>query len=179
MPRLGASVAFYTLLSLAPLLIIVIAVAGAFFGKEAAEGQLVWQIQDLSAATERKGSNVVKGSSQTGGGHNGDSIRSNNVILWAGTVVAELRDALNIIWCAPPKRISGLQSIVGILKDRTVAFAFVLGIGFLLIVSLAVNAALSAVGARFSAVLPIPAWVFKALDFIITYIFIAVCSPMI
>ena len=46
-PRLGASVAFYTLLSLAPLLIIVIAVAGAVFGREAAEGQLVWQIQDL------------------------------------------------------------------------------------------------------------------------------------
>ena len=46
-PRLGASVAFYTLLSLAPLLIIVIAVAGAVFGKEAAQGQLVWQIQDL------------------------------------------------------------------------------------------------------------------------------------
>src|SRR6476646_2474970 len=46
-PRLSASVAFYTLLSLAPLLIIVIAVAGAFFGREAAQGQLVWQIQDL------------------------------------------------------------------------------------------------------------------------------------
>src|SRR5687768_3870228 len=46
-PRLGASLAFYTLLSLAPLLIIVIAIAGAVFGREAAEGQLVWQIQDL------------------------------------------------------------------------------------------------------------------------------------
>src|SRR3982751_6327683 len=46
-PRLGASLAFYTLLSLAPLLIVVVAVAGAFFGRDAVEGQLVWQIQDL------------------------------------------------------------------------------------------------------------------------------------
>jgi len=46
-PRLGASLAFYTLLSLAPLLVIVVAVAGAFFGRDAVEGQLVWQIQDI------------------------------------------------------------------------------------------------------------------------------------
>ena len=59
------------------------------------------------------------------------------------------------------------------------AFAIVLGIGFLLIVSLTVNAALSAVGERFNTALPIPAWAFKALDFAITYIVIAVLFAVI
>ena len=92
----------------------------------------------------------------------------------AGTVVAELRDALNIIWCAPPKARQRLRSIVSILRDRTVAFAVVLGIGFLLIVSLTINAALSAIGERFNTALPLPAWAFKALDFAVTYIVIAI-----
>lgn len=179
-PRLGASVAFYTLLSLAPLLIIVIAVAGAFFGKEAAEGQLVWQIQDLIG---RDGAETIqtllKGAHKPAAGTMATVFGLLTLFYGAGTVVAELRDALNIIWCAPPKKTSGLRSIVGLLKDRTVAFTFVLGIGFLLIVSLAINAALSAVGERFNAVLPMPAWVFKALDFTITYIFIAVLFAMI
>ena len=179
-PRLGASVAFYTLLSLAPLLIIVIAVAGAFFGKEAAEGQLVWQIQDLIG---RDGAETIqtllKGAQKPAAGTLATVFGLLTLFYGAGTVVSELRDALNIIWCAPSKRKSGFHTILGLLKDRTVAFAFVLGIGFLLLVSLAVNAALSAVGAQFNAVLPMPPWVFKALDFVITYIFIAILFAMI
>jgi membrane protein len=179
-PRLGASVAFYTLLSLAPLLIIVIAIAGAFFGKEAAEGQLVWQIQDLIG---RDGAETIqtllKGAHKPAAGTLATIFGLLTLFYGAGTVVSELRDALNLIWCAPSKRKSGFHNILGILKDRTVAFTFVLGIGFLLLVSLAVNAALSAVGERFNAALPMPPWVFKALDFLITYIFIAILFAMI
>jgi membrane protein len=179
-PRLGASVAFYTLLSLAPLLVIVIAVAGAFFGKEAAQGQLVWQIQDLIG---RDGAETVqtllKGAQKPAAGTLATLFGLLALFYGAGTVVAELRSALNIIWCAPEKKSSGLRSVVGLLKDRTIAFAFVLGVGFLLLVSLAVNAALSAVGKQFSSALPMPAWVFKALDFAITYVFIAVLFAMI
>lgn len=179
-PRLGASVAFYTLLSLAPLLIIVIAVAGAVFGREAAEGQLVWQIQDLIG---RDGAETVqtllKGASKPATGTLATLFGVVTLFYGAGTVVAELRDALNIIWCAPPRPGSALKSIVSILRDRTVAFAVVLGIGFLLIVSLTINAALSAIGDRFSATLPLPPWAFKALDFAITYIIIAVLFAVI
>lgn len=173
-PRLSASVAFYTLLSLAPLLIIVIAVAGAVFGREAAQGQLVWQIQDLIG---RDGAELVqtllKGAHKPAVGAMATMIGLLTLFYGAGTVIAELRDALNIIWCAPRKPISGLRSVVGILKDRTIAFAIVLGIGFLLLVSLAVNAALSALGARFSASLPIPGWSVTLLDFLVTYVVIA------
>jgi membrane protein len=179
-PRLGASVAFYTLLSLAPLLVIVIAIAGAFFGKEAAQGQLVWQIQDLIG---RDGAEMVqtllKGAQKPAAGTVATIFGLLTLFYGAGTVVAELRDALNIIWCAPSSNKTGLRSIVKLLKDRTIAFTFVMGIGFLLLVSLAVNAALSALGERFNALLPMPAWVFKALDFAVTYVAIAILFAMI
>lgn len=174
-PRLGASVAFYTLLSLAPLLIIVIAVAGAVFGKEAAQGQLVWQIQDLIG---RDGAETVqtllKGAQKPLAGGLATIFGLLTLFYGAGTVVSELRDALNTIWCVPAQNQTGIRSILSILRDRTVAFAIVLGIGFLLLVSLAINAALSALGDRFQYVFPTPAWAFKALDFVVTYVAIAV-----
>ena len=172
-PRLGASVAFYTLLSLAPLLIIVIAVAGAVFGKEAAQGQLVWQIQDLIG---RDGAETVqtllKGAQKPVAGGLATIAGLLTLFYGAGTVIAELRDAMNTIWCVPAQNQTGLRSIVSLLRDRTVAFAIVLGIGFLLLVSLAINAGLSAVGERFQYLFAVPAWAFKALDFLVTYIVI-------
>lgn len=174
-PRLGASLAFYTLLSLAPLLIIVVAVAGAVFGQEAAQGQLVWQIQDLIG---RDGAETVqtllKGANKPAAGTLATILGLVTLFYGAGTVVSELRDALNTIWCVPPKASAGIHGILGILRDRTVAFAIVLGIGFLLLVSLALNAGLSAIGERFSATLPMPPWVFKFLDFFVTYLVISV-----
>src|SRR5215203_1810434 len=144
-PRLGASVAFYTLLSLAPLLIIVIAVAGAVFGKDAAQGQLVWQIQDLIG---RDGAETVqtllKGAQKPVAGGLATIFGLLTLFYGAGTVVAELRDALNTIWCVPPKNRTGLRSVLAVIRDRTIAFTVGLGIGFLLLVSLAVNAAISA-----------------------------------
>jgi membrane protein len=179
-PRLSASVAFYTLLSLAPLLIIVIAVAGAVFGREAAEGQLVWQIQDLIG---RDGAETIqtllKGASKPSVGILATVAGLLTLFYGAGTVIAELRDALNIIWCVPPKPGSGFRTIVSMLRDRTVAFAIVLGIGFLLLVSLAVNAALSALGDHFHAAMPMPPWIFKVLDFTVTYVIIAILFAVI
>ena len=165
--------AFYSLLSLAPLLIIVVAVAGAVFGRDAAQGQLVWQIQDLIG---RDGAETVQtllaGAQRPAAGALATVFGLLTLFYGAGTVVSELRDAMNTIWCVPPKASSGFRSIVDLLLDRTVAFAIVLGIGFLLLISLTVNAALSAVGGRFHESLPLPPWVFKALDFAITYVVI-------
>src|SRR5215203_3835512 len=169
-PRLGASVAFYTLLSLAPLVIIVIAVAGAVFGREAAQGQLVWQIQDLIGHDGAEMvQSLLKGASQPATGTVATVFGLLTLFYGAGTVVAELRDALNIIWCAPSKTTSGLKTIVSMLLDRTIAAAIVLGIGFLLLISLAINAALAAIGNRVATSLPMPPWLFKALDFLVTY----------
>jgi membrane protein len=174
-PRRGAALAFYCLLSLAPLLIIVVAVAGAVFGREAAQGQLIWQIQDLIG---REGAEIVQtllaGSQKPVTGL-ATTLFGFLTLFWgAGLVVAELRGAMNTIWCVTPRAGSKITTIFEMIKDRTIAFAIVLGIGFLLLISLTINAALTAIGSHFHAALPVPPWVFKALDFAVTYIVIAV-----
>jgi membrane protein len=174
-PRLGASLAFYTLLSLAPLLLIVIAVAGAVFGREAAEGQLVWQIQDLIG---RAGAELVQAllqSAQMPGARTLASVAGLLTLLYGATaVVAELRDALNTIWCVPRKEQSALRNIMSLLRDRTLAFAAVLGIGFLLLVSLAINAALSALGDRYSTWLPTSEIILQSIDFAVSYVVVTI-----
>ena len=179
-PRLGASLTFYTLLSLAPLLIIVVAIAGAAFGKEAAEGRLVWQIRGLigqeGAVTVQA---LLKGAYKQRTGIVATTLGILTLLYGASSVVAELRDALNTIWCVPRRNTTGLRSVLSILLDRTVALGVVLGIGFLLLVSLAVSAALSAVGDRFSASLPIPEWMMQSIDFAFTYVVIAILFAVI
>jgi membrane protein len=169
-PRLGASLAFYTLLSLAPLLVVVIAVAGAVFGRKAAEGQIVWQFQDLMG---REGAEIVQtllqGAHRPGVGTIAAILGLLTLFYGATAVVSELRSALNTIWCVPPKEESALRSLLSMLIDRTLSFAMVLGIGFLLLVSLAINAALSALGGRFQVYMQMPEWVFQAVDFIVSY----------
>lgn len=170
-PRLGASVAFYTLLSLAPLLIIVVAIAGFAFGRQAAEGRLVWQIKDLIG---REGAEVVqlllRGAYQQGSGVVATVLGVLTLIYGASSVVAELRSALNIIWCVPQRDESGLRGLISTLRERTLAFAVVMGIGFLLLVSLGVSAALSALSAHWSPSLPIPVPLMQAVDFAVTYL---------
>jgi membrane protein len=174
-PRLGASLAFYTLLSLAPLLIIVIAIAGAVFGRDAAQGQLVWQIQDLIG---RDGAETVqtliRGAQRPGAGLIATVLGILTLFYGATAVVSELRAALNTIWCVSVPEESGLKSIVSLLVDRTMSFAMVLAVGFLLLVSLTINAALSALGDRFQFVFQTPEWVLQVLDFLISYIVVTI-----
>jgi membrane protein len=169
-PRLGASLAFYTLLSLAPLLIIVVAVAGAVFGREAAQGQLLWQIADLIG---QEGANTIRTVLETtqrpAAGFLATTLGGLALFYGATAVVAELRNALNIIWCVPQSDEVGLRSLVSVLKDRTFAFAMVLGVGFLLLVMLAVNAALAALGDHYEFYLPLPAWGLRVIDFVLSY----------
>lgn len=179
-PRMSASLAFYTLLSLAPLLIIVIAIAGAVFGREAAEGQLVWQIQDLIG---RDGAETVqtliRGAQRPGAGAIAAALGVLMLAYGATSVVSELRSALNTIWCVPVKEESRLRSLLSILLDRTLSLAMVLAIGFLLLVSLAINAALSALGDRIQFHSNIPEWALQAVDFIISYAVITILFALL
>jgi membrane protein len=179
-PRLCASLAFYTLLSLAPLLVIVIAIAGAAFGRSAAQGQLVWQIEGLIG---RPGAEVVQlllASAHSPGRGTIASILGFATLFYGATsVVAELRSSLNTIWCVPIKEQTGLRSLVSLLVDRTVAFAAVVGVGFLLLVSLTINAALAALGQRFHASLPSPEFLLQSMDLIISYGVITILFALI
>jgi membrane protein len=148
--RLSASLAFYSILSLAPLLVVVIAVAGLLFGQEAAQGQIVSQIQGLvgrdSAVAIQA---MIENARQPGAGTLAAILGFLMLFFSATTVVAELRDALNTIWEVPVSEAAGLASLLSILRERFFSLTLVLGIGFLLLISLVVNAWISALGSYF------------------------------
>ncbi|HYO83691.1 MAG TPA: YihY/virulence factor BrkB family protein [Bryobacteraceae bacterium] len=173
-PRLGASVAFYTLLSLAPLLVIIVAVASAAFGRRAAQGQLVWQIQDTIGREAAETVQELLNAAQAPGIGTLAAVLGSLALMYGATaVVAELRDALNTIWCVPKKPETGIQSLLAIVRDRTFAFATVLGIGFLLLISLAVNAALTALSGRYERWFGGFKYLLQSADLVISYVVIA------
>jgi membrane protein len=154
-PRLGASLAFYTLLSLAPLLIVVVAVAGAVYGEEAARGQIVTQLKDLVGRTGATAiEEVIKQARQPTVGIIATLGGLITLFLGATGVVTELRDALNTIYEIPSPEVKGLKSVLLFVRERLFSFGMVLGVGFLLLVSLAVNAWLAAMGTWFTGWLP-------------------------
>ena len=173
-PRLGASLAFYTILSLAPLLIVVVAVAGLISSKEAAEGQIVWQIQDLVG---KEGAEVIRqmvaGARRPASGILATALGLLTLFLGATAVVGELRDALNTVWEIPPNESRWPWSVVKILRERVLSFVMVLGVGFLLLVSLIVNAWLAAAGAFFRSSLPMPEAVLQGLTSVASFVAIA------
>jgi membrane protein len=144
-PSMGAALAYYTLFSLAPLLIIAIAVAGFFFGEEAARGEIVAQIQGLIGTD---GAAAVQGLLRSANAP-ARSLLATAVsvivlVIGATTVFAELQSDLDRIWRVPaPLRESGIWSL---LRTRLLSFGLVLGLGFLLLVSLLVSATIAALG---------------------------------
>jgi membrane protein len=155
--RLGASLAFYTLLSLAPLLLVIISIAGLVFGEAAAEGQVVTQVEQLVGA---QGAHAIQlllaGTRNTSHGILATVVGLLTLLFGASGVLLELRDALNTIWEVPQGQTSRFRSVVQVIKDRLFSFALVLAIGFLLLVSLVVNAWIAAAGAFFASLLPTP-----------------------
>ena len=152
-PSMGAAISYYTVFSLAPLLVIVIAVAGAVFGHDAVQGEIVGQLQGLIG---REGALAVQGLIK--------SAREPSQGLWAGgismgvllvgatTVFAELQSALDRIWHVPEKaKPSGLWAV---LRARVLSFGLIMGVAFLLMVSLSVSAGISALGSWVSGLLP-------------------------
>ena len=144
-PSMGAALAYYTLFSIAPLLLIVIAVAGLFFGEKAAQGALFGQLSGLvgdEGAIAIQG--LLKSVSEPGQSKLAAAVGVITLLIGATTVFGELQDALNRIWRAPtsPKG-GGLWRLV---KARILSIGMILGIGFLLMVSLILSAVLSALG---------------------------------
>ena len=172
-PRLGASLAFYTLLSLAPILIVVVAVAALAFGQKAAQGQLIWEIQDL-VGTEgaRAIQGLIQSASKPATGTTATVLGVLTLVLGASAVVVELRDALNTIWHVPAATFSSLRSFLRLAKERFYLFGLILGVGFLLLVSLALNAAIAALGSLFGSLLPAPESVLHLAVFVISFLVI-------
>ena len=152
-PSMGAAISYYTVFSLAPLLVIVIAVAGAVFGREAVQGEIVGQLQGLIG---REGAiavqGLIKSASEPAKGLVAGAISIVVLMVGATTVFAELQSALDRIWHVPEKeKPSGLWAV---LRARVLSFGLILGLAFLLMVSLSVSAGISAFGSFASGLLP-------------------------
>jgi membrane protein len=153
-PRLGAALAFYALLSLAPLIVIVVAVAAQVFGRKAAEGQLAWEMQRMWGFEQARAvQELISGAFQPAGHVIGAWFSVITLAVGATGVVVELQDALNTIWHVPSQ--TGLASIASLIKQRVVSFLMVLAVGFLLLMSLILGAWMTAMGKVLDSMFPI------------------------
>jgi membrane protein len=176
-PRLGAALAFYTMLSTAPLVILCIAIAGLAFSRDAAQGQVVAQIQSVVGS---EGAIAIQGllqhASRPGASYLAAALGF-LVLLWSASgVFGELRDALNLIWGVKSTSGSGL---VGVVKYRFFSFTMVLAIGFLLLVSLLLSAAVAAVSKYVGGALPLPAVVLHVGNILLSFVSITVLFALI
>ena len=152
-PSMGAAISYYTMFSLAPLLVIVIAIAGALFGREAVQGEIVGQLTGLIG---REGAIAIQGlvrsASEPSKGLVAGLISVGVLLVGATTVFAELQSALDRIWHVPEK--DKPTGIWALLRARVLSFGLILGLAFLLMVSLSVSAVLAAVGSWAGGLMP-------------------------
>lgn len=143
---MGAALAYYTLFSLAPLLLIVIAVAGLIFGQDAARGEIATQLSALMGAAGAKAvQDLLSSVAKPVEGSVATAVGLLMVLVGSTTVFAELQDAFDRIWRVPARE-SG-NGWLTLVRARLLSFGMILAIGFLLIVSLVMSAVLNAMGA--------------------------------
>jgi membrane protein len=143
-PRLGAALAYYTLFSIAPLLVIAIGIAGLVFGMDAAQGQITGQVEHLVGKQGGEAIQaMVENASQPGKGVLGTVLGVAMLLFGAAGLFGQLQDTLNTVWEVRPKPGRGVW---GFIRDRFLSLTMVLGVAFLLLVSLVVSTVLAAVG---------------------------------
>ena len=146
---LGASIAVFTVFSLAPMLLVTIAIAGLVFGREAAQGAIVAQLAGLTGGqTAAALEGMIASASSFDAGMIGLLIGVATFLLLATGAIIELQDNLNIIWRAKPEQTFGIMAFV---RTRLLSLTLVVGFGFLLMVSLILDAGLSWVGTYLEA----------------------------
>jgi membrane protein len=165
-PSMGAAIAYYTVFSLAPVLIIIIAVAGLVFGKQAAEGALFDQIAAL-VGKESAGAvqALLRSASGTASGIIATLVGFFALVVAATGVFGEIQAAFNVIWKTKPAKDAGLWKLV---KVRLRSLALIVGIGFLLVVSLVLSALLEGFSFYLNEILPGLPFVLNGLNFLLS-----------
>jgi len=166
-PRLGAAISYYTVFSLAPLLLITIAVAGFVVGGDTARNGV---IDAMGGLIGQDGGKAIEGMIDNAAKHKGDGILATMVgvlmlMVGASGVFIELQDSLNTVWGVEAKPEQGIR---GFIRHRIFSFAMVLGIGFLLLVSLVITAVLSAMGEWMSSSLPGGATLWQIVNMVVS-----------
>jgi membrane protein len=165
-PRLGAALAFYTLFSLAPLLIIITAIAALAYGEDVAHAQIMRQIEELIGGEGAEAiRSIIENASRPSSGAVATLIGLATLLFGATVVFNELQDALNTIWDIPPKPERGM--VIGMIRDRFLSFTMVLSIGFLLLASMLANTILTAIVQSFGDLLPSRAYFLRLANFVL------------
>lgn len=176
-PRLAAAVAYHTLFSLAPVLLIAIAVAGLFFGGEAARHGALEQIARLLGENGAKGVESLLIGFQDKEKSAAAVAVGGLVLLWgASNVFVSLRESLDFIWDLKRKPGVGIQ---GFIKERMASFALVLGVGFVLLVSLLLSAGLVAFRQSLASFFSLPPALFPFLDLVISFLVVGLLFTLI
>jgi membrane protein len=174
---MGAALAFYAVFSLAPVLIIAISVAGVAFGQKAAEGEFSRQLQGLVGETGAKAIQaILLNANRPSLGIIASAFGIGILLVGASGAFVELQDALNKIWkvqCRPG------SVWLRVIRERFLSFGLVLGLGFLLLVSLVVSAALEAVGNFITPLLPWPVFLLESVNLLLSLGVIALLLAMI
>lgn len=164
--RLSAALAYYTLLSVAPMLVLAISIVGLVFGPEAARGRVAGELAAVVGPEAGEGVQTVIQHANSPSGGTIASIVSIVVLLFgASGVFGELQSSLNTIWEVAPKPGRGF---LGMLRQRFFSFTMVVGVAFLLLVSLLLSAGLTAVGEFFEQSLPGGEVVWQVVNWIIS-----------
>ena len=163
----GAAVSFYTILSLGPLLVLCIAVAGFVFGEEAARGAIVGQLRGMMGDQSAE---VIQSMIASAGSHKGGfwatAIGAVSLLITGTSVFGELQAALNYIWKAAPPQSSTVTTLI---KTRAAGLGLVASLAFLLLVSLVVGAALQALSSYVLGVLPEAKRMFQIVNLLVSF----------
>lgn len=175
--RLGAALAYFTLFSLAPLLIIVITITSTVFGEQAVRGQIFSEIQGLIGVQGAQAVQKMLQNAYLSGSDLAATVFGVVMLIFGSTAVfVQLRDAINSIWHIAEKPINTLK---GFVKARIIAFTMILGIGFLLLVSLIISAFLGLFSDYLGARFPVLNQIMKIVDFVVSFGFITVLFALI
>ncbi|TWG88440.1 membrane protein [Cupriavidus gilardii J11] len=177
-PSMGAAIAYYTVFSVAPLLLIVISVAGVVFGPEAARGAVVGELQGfIGDEGARAIEEMLLAASEPATSAFATLVGLVTLLIGATTVFAELQSALDRIWRAPQRQ--NVSGIWNLLRARVLSFGMILGIGFLLVVSLLASAALAALSRSWSPVLGEGEMLAHLIDSLVSLVVITTVFAMI
>lgn len=170
--RLGAALAFYTILSISPLVILVVAIVSLIFDRSSAQAHLLSQVQALTGPDGRNAVEAMLASGQkTSSGVVATLFGLATLAFGASAVFGELRSALNTIWEVEPSVNAGIW---GMLRERVFSLGMVISVGFVLLVSLLASAGLDAITKFCSGLLPIPAVILGIFNFLVSFIGIAI-----
>ena len=179
-PRLGAALSFYLALSLAPTLVILLAIAGLLFSASAAESRLISEIQGLvGQAGAQAIQAMIERTHRPRSGIAAILLGLVPLFIGATAAVSELKDALNTIWKVPDDQTSSTaRSMFNVVKERFFSFVVVLCAGLFLLTSLLVNAGISAAGQYLKPVAP-PRALIQTADWVVFFIIITVLFAFI